>query len=203
MIKSPIEDPNLEMEVLKNKLEILTKEVNKLKPYKTFFTEKVRHKEKFSLEIYELVIFETSLCTWTHSFRGCRLRIALMLLALTGLKITQLLSLKVDQVTPLFETSYYQDFFTPEGINVIQNRKDDFSILTHFKESDEYIFTAENSKKHLKREVLVRIINELLKNVCQKYNKKLTLTSNKFKWGFLDKLWIDIKDIEFVKRKLF
>lgn len=50
-----------------------------------------------------------------------------MLLAIMELEITQLLSLKVDQVELLFESTYYQDFFTPEGVKVIQDRKKDFN----------------------------------------------------------------------------
>ena len=68
-----------------------------------------------------------------------------------------------------------------------------------------YVFTAENSDRPLKPEVLARIINQFLKDVCQKYNDKfrLILTSNSFKSSFIDNLWRDIQDIEFVQRKLF
>ena len=203
MKRNIINDESQEFEELKNKVEILTEEVNVLKQYKINVRGNKLQRQRFSLDIYEFVISETYRHSWTHSFRGSKLRIALMLLALTGLTITKLLLIKVYKVKPLFKSSYYQDFFTPKGVKVIQDRKKDFKILTDFKESDAYIFTAENSQKPLKQEVLTRIINQFLKSVCQKHDNKLTLTSNSFKSGFLDKLWLDIKNIEFVQRKLF
>lgn len=149
---------------------------------------------------------------WPYSYRGSRLRIGLMLIAILGLGISQLLSIKVEQAKALIKSnSDFKDSLTSNGIILIENRKKDFKILTDLKQSSDYLFTAENSSKPLEREVMTRIINSFLKKACQNYNNKqkserefIFLTSQPFKSVFLNELWDwqDIETIEYVRKKL-
>lgn len=92
------------------------------------------------------------------------MRLALALLLVTGIRISELLPLKMNQVESLFTKHWisidgakrgpanHKAFLTKEGAKIIKERRLNFEFLQLFKDSDSSIFTAENSNKPLARE---------------------------------------------------
>jgi len=165
-------------------------------------------------EIYEFFISEANTLSYRQGFRGARLRLALALLLVTGVRIGQLLPLKIHQVKTLFEKSWiaidrkkrgpanHKAFLTKEGSLIMRERQKDFEFLSHFKEDGSYIFTAENSEEPLKLEAFNRIINQFIKQCSKKLEGNPNLKSHSFRIGFSTQLWRDTNDIEFVKQTI-
>ena len=82
-----------------------------------------------------------------------RTRIALCILAVTGIRINELLPLKVSQLETLFKENWiaidrskrgpsnHKAFLTKEGKKIIQDRQKDFQLIFLMKEPDSYVFT--------------------------------------------------------------
>lgn len=149
---------------------------------------------------------------YAYSYRGARLRLALAIMAVTGIRISELLSLKMEQVKTLFVghwiainrakrgPSSHKAFLTKKGTSIMRQRLRDFEILSYIKEDDAYIFTAENSNKPLERETFTQIINNFLKDCALKIDGQPKLLSHSFRIGFITQLWRDTNDIEFVRQ---
>ena len=83
------------------------------------------------------------------------LYLTLCLLAITGVRINELLNIKVSQLKTLTQESWiaidrskrgpsnHKAFFTKEGKKIIQDRKKDFQFILLIKESDAYVFISE------------------------------------------------------------
>ena len=84
----------------------------------------------------------------------------------------------------------------------MKERRSDFEFLELFKDSDSYIFTAENSKKPLSREAFTNLINKFIKDCARKMDQNPHISSHSFRVGFITQLWRDTKDIEFVKQTI-
>ena len=145
-------------------------------------------------------------------YQSARLRLALALLLVTGVRISELLPLKINQLESLF-TKYWvsinrakrgpgdhKAFLTKEGSRIIKERRSDFEFLQFFKDSDYYIFTAENSKKPLAREAFTNLINKFMKDSARKMDQNPYISSYSFRVGFITQLWRDTNDIEFVRQ---
>ena len=84
-----------------------------------------------------------------------RTRMALCILAVTGIRINELLPLKVSQLETLFKENWiaidrskrgpsnHKAFLTKEGKKIIQDREKDFQMLVLIKEPAAFIFTSE------------------------------------------------------------
>jgi site-specific recombinase XerD len=144
-----------------------------------------------------------------------RTRIALCILTVTGIRINELLPLKVSQLETLFKENWiaidrskrgpsnHKAFLTKEGKKIIQDRQKDFELIFLMKKSDSYIFTAEaNHFKHLDRVAITRDVNKVMREVSNKLPSKPNITSHSFRIGFITQLWKDSKDIEFVKQTI-
>ena len=144
-----------------------------------------------------------------------RTRIALCILTVTGIRINELLPLKVSQLETLFKENWiaidrskrgpsnHKAFLTKEGKKIIQDRQKDFELIFLMKKSDSYIFTAEaNHFKHLDRVAITRDVNKVMREVSNKLPSKPNITSHSFRIGFITQLWKDLKDIEFVKQTI-
>ena len=144
-----------------------------------------------------------------------RTRIALCILAVTGIRINELLPLKVSQLERLFKENWiaidrskrgpsnHKAFLTKEGKKIIQDRQKDFQLIFLIKEPDSYLFTAEaNHSKQLDRVVITRDVNKVMREVSNRLPTKPNITSHSFRIGFITKLWKDSKDIEFVKQTI-
>lgn len=144
-----------------------------------------------------------------------RTRIALCILAVTGVRINELLPLKVRQLKTLFEENWiaidrskrepsnHKAFLTKEGKKIMHDRQKDFQLIFLMKEPDSYLFTAEsNHSKPLERVVITRDVNKVMREVSNQLPGKLNITSHSFRIGYITQLWKDSKDIEFVKQTM-
>ena len=147
------------------------------------------------------------------TYINLRTRIALCILAVTGIRINELLPLKVSQLETLFKESWiaidrskrgpsnHKAFLTKEGKKIIHDRQKDFQLIFLMKEPDSYLFTAEfNHYKPLDRVVITRDVNKVMRLVSNQLPGQPNLTSHSFRIGYITQLWKDSKDIEFVKQ---
>ena len=144
-----------------------------------------------------------------------RLRLAICILCITGIRINELLPLKVHQLETLVREywvaidrskrgpSNYKAFLTKEGKKLIKDRQKDFELIFLLKEPDSYLFTSQsNHSKPLRREIVTIDVNKVLRQVSQQFPNKPNITSHSFRIGFITQLWKDSKDIEFVKQTI-
>lgn len=149
------------------------------------------------------------------TYINVRTRIALCILAVTGIRINELLPLKVNQLQTLIEENWiaidrskrgpsnHKAFLTKEGKQIIQERQKDFELIFLMKEPDSYIFTSEaNHFKKLGRVVITKDVNKVMRQVSNQLPGKPNITSHSFRIGYITQLWKDTKDIEFVKQTI-
>ena len=145
----------------------------------------------------------------------CGRRIALCLLAVSGIRINELLSLKVEQLQTLVEESWiaidrskrgptnHKAFLTKEGKKIIKDRQKDFQLIFLMKKPESFLFTSESHhSKPIRREVITKDVNKLMHQVSKQLNDKPNITSHSFRIGYITQLWKDTKDIEFVKQTI-
>ena len=149
------------------------------------------------------------------TYINLRTRMALCILAVTGIRINELLPLKVNQLETLFKENWiaidrskrgpsnHKAFLTKEGKKIIQDRQKDFQLIFLMKEPNSYLFTAEaNHYKPLDRVVITRDVNKVMHQVSNQLTGKPNITSHSFRIGYITQLWKDSKDIEFVKQTI-
>src|SRR5210317_2105089 len=164
---------------LKQQLNGVLKELNLIKQERE---EKVARKEAranrkrlpkrdpMTAQIYKELIKEAEGPTYLH----VRLRLAFCLLAVTGVRINELVNIKISQLKTLTQESWiaidrskrgpsnHKAFLTKEGKKIIQDRKKDFQFIFLIKEPDAYVFTSE--AKHyqkLRREAITKDVTRL------------------------------------------
>jgi site-specific recombinase XerD len=160
-------------------------------------------------EIYCLLIQGAE----SHSYTSVRLRVAFCLLTVTGIRINELLPLKVYQLQTLLKSDWiginrskrrpanHKAFLTYEGKKLVGNRKKDFEFIFLMKNEDSYIFTAEsNHDKMPSRETITKSVNKIMRSVSNSLPNQPNITSHGFRIGYISELWKDTKDIEFVKQ---
>lgn len=168
-------------------------------------------RDPMTAEIYKELIKEAEGPTYIH----IRTRIALCILAVTGIRINELLPLKVNQLKTLVEENWiainrskrgpsnHKVFLTKEGKKIIQDRKKDFQLIFLMKEPNAYIFSPEtNHFKKLRREVITTDVNKVMHKVSKIFPGQPNITSHSFRVGYITQLWKDSKDIEFVKQTI-
>lgn len=168
-------------------------------------------RDPMTREIYHELIKVAEGPTYTN----LRTRIAICILAVTGIRINELLPLKVSQLQTLFQENWiaidrskrgpsnHKAFLTKEGKKIIQDRKKDFQLLFLIKEPNAYVFTPEtNHFKKLRREVITADINKVMHKVSIILPGQPNITSHSFRIGYITQLWKDTKDIEFVKQTI-
>lgn len=205
---------------LNQQLEEVVKELNQLKRERQ---DKVARKEArlnrkrlpkrdpMTAEIYKELIKEAE----GPTYLDVRLRLALCLMAVTGIRINELLDIKVTQLETLTKEywiaidrskrgpSNHRAFLTKEGKKIMQDRKKDFEFIFLIKNPDAYIFTSEaNHYKKLRREAITKNVNKIMRLVSNKLPGKPNVTSHSFRIGYITQLWKDSKDIEFVKQTI-
>ena len=205
---------------LKQQLDEVLKELNAIKQERE---EKAARKEAWANrkrlpkrdpmtgEIYR----ELMRATEGPTYINLRTRIALCILAVTGIRINELLPLKVSQLETLFKENWiaidrskrgpsnHKAFLTKEGKKIIKDRQKDFQLIFLMKEPDSYVFTSEaNHNKPLGRVVLTKDVNKVMREVSNQLPGKLNITSHSFRIGYITQLWKDSKDIEFVKQTM-
>jgi len=143
---------------LNQQLEIVVSELNAIKKERK---EKAGRREKWSKrkrlpkrdpinsETYNLLIKESE----GPNYIATRTRIAICLLTVTGIRIGELLPLKVGQLETLLKEGWisidrlkrgpanHKAFLTSEGKKIVKARKRDFEFLFLMKDKDSYVFT--------------------------------------------------------------
>jgi integrase len=168
-------------------------------------------RDPMTAEIYNELIKEAE----GPSYINLRLRLTICLLAVTGVRINELLNIKVSQLKTLTEESWiaisrskrgptnHKAFLTKEGKKIIQDRKKDFEFIFLIKEPSACVFTSEvNHYKKLRREVITRHVNKVMRSVSNQLPGQPNVTSHSFRIGYITQLWKDSKDIEFVKQTI-
>ena len=149
------------------------------------------------------------------AYTDVRLRIAICLLTITGIRINELLPLKVYQLQTLVEEGWiaidrskrgpanHKAFLTKEGKKLVKDRQKDFQFIFLMKGPDSYVFTNEfNHFKILTRETLTKAVNLVTRTVSEEILSQPNITSHSFRIGYITQLWKDSKDIEFVKQTI-
>jgi integrase len=210
----------LRNEKLNQKLEIAVSELNAMKNERD---EKAARREKWAKrkrlpkrdpinsEIYKLLIQESEGPTYIAT----RTRIAICLLTVTGIRIGELLSLKVGQLETLLNEGWisidrlkrgpanHKAFLTSEGKKLVKARKRDFEFLFLMKDKDSYVFTSDRKpNQKLRRETITMDVNKVTHSVSKLLPSKPNITSHSFRIGYISRLWKDTKDIEFVRQTI-
>jgi integrase len=205
---------------LHQQLEIVVSELNAIKKERE---EKAARREKWAKrkrlpkrdpinsEIYNLLIKESE----GPSYIATRTRIAICLLTVTGIRIGELLSLKVGQLETLLEESWisidrlkrgpanHKAFLTSEGKKIVKLRKRDFEFLFLMKDKDSYVFTSDRKPNQmLRRQTITMDVNKVMHSVSNLLPSKPKITSHSFRIGYISQLWKDTKDIEFVRQTI-
>ena len=210
----------LRNEKLNEKLEIAISELDRMKKERE---EKAARKEKWAKrkrlpkrdpinsKIYNLLMKESE----GPSYIATRTRIAFCLLTVTGVRISELLPLKVGQLESLLAEGWisidrlkrgpanHKAFLTSEGKKLVKARKRDFEFLFLMKDKDSYVFTSEqNPNQMLRRQTLTMTVNKIMHSVSNLLQSKPNITSHSFRIGYISQLWKDTKDIEFVRQTI-
>jgi integrase len=205
---------------LNQQLDEVLKELNAMKKERE---EKAARREKWAKrkrlpkrdpinsEIYKLLIKESEGATYIAT----RTRIAICLLTVTGIRIGELLSLKVGQLETLLEEGWisidrlkrgpanHKAFLTSEGKKLVKARKRDFEFLFLMKDKDSYVFTSDRKpNQKLRRETITMDVNKVTHFVSNFLPSKPNITSHSFRIGYISQLWKDTKDIEFVRQTI-
>jgi len=195
---------------LQEQLEIVRQELQERKERERLLQEKkekwktrrrLPKREPITTEIYDSLIKSSQKLKYSNLYQSARLRLALALLLVTGIRISELLPLKMNQVESLFTKHWisidrakrgpanHKAFLTKEGSKIMKERRSDFEFLQLFKDSESYIFTAENSKKPLAREAFTNLINKFMKDCARKMDQNPYISSHSFRVGFITQLW--------------
>jgi integrase len=201
-------------------LEIVVAELNQIKRERTekeirkqarANRKRLPKRDPMTAEIYKELIKEAEGPTYLH----VRLRLAICLLSVTGVRINELLNVEVSQLKTLTEESWiainrskrgptnHKAFLTKEGKKIIQDRKKDFEFIFLIKEPSACVFTSEvNPYKKLRREAITKDVNKVMRTVSNQLPGQPNVTSHSFRIGYITQLWKDSKDIEFVKQTI-
>ena len=168
-------------------------------------------REPMTAEIYKKLLQAAEGPAYIH----VRLRIAICLLTITGIRINELLPLKVYQLQTLVEEGWiaidrskrgpasHKAFLTKEGKKLVKDRQKDFQFIFLMKEQDSYVFTNESIHfKILTREIITKALNLVTCTFSEEISSKPNITSHSFRIGYITQLWKDSKDIEFVKQTI-
>ncbi len=205
---------------LEQQLDEVLKELNAVKKERE---EKAARREKWAkrkrlpkrdpitFKIYNQLIKESEGPTYIAT----RTRIAICLLTVIGIRISELLSLKVGQLETLLEEGWisidrlkrgpanHKAFLTSEGKRIIKLRKRDFEFLFLMKNKDSYIFTSDRKPNQIiQRQTITMDVNKVMHSVSNLFPSKPNITSHSFRIGYISQLWKDTKDIEFVRQTI-
>ena len=213
-LKNDLETIQQNMQTLMQKLEEMNKEKMSIEQAKLRRKNRKRlpKRDPITKEIFGILINEFGTGNYKNAYTRSRTKIALTLLLITGVRISELLPLKAHQIATLFTHNQiaidrakrgpasHKAFVSPEGRILLKNVRKDFEILLFNKNNESFIFTPQYSNKPLKREAFTREINGFIRNASKKMDKEPVLTSHSFRIGYISQLWRDEKDIEFVRQ---
>jgi integrase len=204
---------NQQLEKVVAELDILKKEKEEKAARKKARAARKRipKRQPMTSAIYQNLIKHIS----SPNYRSVRLRICFCLLVVTGVRINELLPLKIKDLQTLLELNWiaidrsklgpanHKAFLTSEGKKLVNERKKDFELLFLMKNADSYVFTSElKPDQMLRRETITRDVNKAMRSVARNLPDQPNITSHSFRIGYISKLWKDTKDIEFVRQSI-
>jgi len=204
---------NQQLETVVSELNVVKKEREEKAARKKAWSNQKRlpKRDPINSEMYNLLMKESE----GPGYIATRTRIAICLLTVTGIRIGELLSLKVGQLETLLEEGWisidrlkkgpanHKAFLTPEGKKIVKARKRDFEFLFLMKDKDSYVFTSDRKPNQmLRRETITIDVNRVMHSVSKFLPSKPNITSHSFRIGYIFQLWKDTKDIEFVKQTI-
>jgi integrase len=204
---------NQQLEMVVSELNVMKKEREDKAARKKAWSNRKRFpkRDPINSEIYNLLMKETE----SPGYITARTRIAICLLTVTGIRIGELLPLKVGQLKTLLEESWismdrlkkgpanHKAFLTIEGKKIVKARKKDFEFLFLMKNKDSYVFTSDRKPTQmLRRETITMDVNRVMHSVSNLLPSKPVITSHSFRIGYISQLWKDTKDIEFVRQAI-
>jgi len=168
-------------------------------------------RDPMSIEIYVALLKASK----GSSYAKIRLRVALCILFLTGVKLKVLLVLKVHQLTTLREKGWItidhygiestdsKAHLTEIGRISLKERDEDFKSLFLAKTSNDFIFTSQkNPETNLRRETFTREINKVMSRVSHELPEKPNITSYSFRVGAITTLWQNPTVIKSIQKAL-
>ena len=193
-LNDQLEEIQQKFNLMLEELMAMKEERHRKEEFKKARAKRKRHpkRQPVTPDIYEALIQAVN----GKSYKQARLRIALCLLAVTGIRVSELLPLKVSQIKTLLEShwiaisrskrgpSSHKAFLTKEGKRIVQDRTTDFQLICMLKEPDSYIFTSEtNHNRMLTGESITKTVNLLTKLIAQSLPTKPNITSHSFRIG--------------------
>lgn len=171
-------------------------------------------RDPITSEIYQALINATEVAvTRYNGYTAARLRVALCLLAITGIRVNELLPLKVSQLKTLLAENWikidrskrgplsHKAYLSKQGKQILKSRQKDFDLLYLFKEDKSYIFSSQlDHNKPIRREQITKDINKIMALVSKNLPDQPNLKSHSFRTSFITQLWKDTNDIEFVRQ---
>jgi site-specific recombinase XerD len=204
---------NQQLEIVMSELNLIKKEREEKAARRDKWSKRKRlpKRDPINSEIYNLLIKESE----GPSYIATRTRIAICLLTVTGIRIGELLPLKVGQLETLLKEGWisidrlkkgpanHKAFLTSEGKKIVKARKRDFEFLFLMKDKDSYVFTSDRKPNQmLRRETITMDVNKVMHAVSKSLPSKPKITSHSFRIGYISQLWKDTKDIEFVRQTI-
>jgi integrase len=202
---------NQQLEIVMSELNIIKKEREEKAARRDRWSNRKRlsKRDPMTAEIYT----ELMRAAEGPTYINLRTRIAICLLTVTGIRIGELLPLKVDQLETLLKEGWisidrlkkgpanHKAFLTSEGKKIVKARKRDFEFLFVIKDKDSYVFTSDRKPyQMLRRETITMDVNRVMHSVSSLLPSKPIITSHSFRIGYISQLWEDTKDIEFVRQ---
>jgi site-specific recombinase XerD len=171
-----------------------------------------RHRDPLRKDLYKALLEQSIGPGYIRS----RLRIAIAFLTIFGVTITEIRKLKIRDIQSLLDTEKWIEIDRPrsgtrtnraylnkEGQKFWKDRQKDFDVVFLNKEENSFIFSPEdNHNRSLSRESLTRQINKVMNLVSNQSPDKPHITSHSLRIGYIEELWSDKSDIEFVKYKI-
>ena len=208
---------------LNEQLETVVKELGELKKEREekVFRKEARANRKrlpkrdpVTLGIYQALIKATKTgMIRSNSYTKARLRVALCLLTITGIRVNELLPLRVHQLKTLLAEGWvkidrskrgpasHKAYLSKQGKQILKSRQKDFDLLYLFKDDNSYIFSSQlDHNQHIRREQITKDVNKIMALVSKNLPDQPNLKSHSFRTGFITQLWKDTNDIEFVRQ---
>lgn len=208
-----INDLNFKLKEVIDELNLVkTEKIDKENARKARLNRKRKPKrQNMTLPIYNLLINKHT----SNHYKIRRLRIAFCLLFITGVRISELLPVKVNQIKTLLQNKWIaidrlkrgpanlKAFLSKEGARILNERKGDFQALFLSKTNEDFIFTSESKpNEFLRRETLTKEVNTALTLISQEMQNKPQISSHSFRAGYITELWRNTQDIEFVRQAI-
>jgi site-specific recombinase XerD len=201
----------LQLTVIQDELDVVRveRERQKLTKNKRSKRRRLPKRDPITEPVYKLLIKEAAGC----SFISARTRVGLCLLNITGVRVSELLNIRVFDLKTLIKQGYigidrvktgpanHRAYLSTQGKRILKQREKDFQLLFLMKADSDFLFTSEKLHTHpIRRETITLNINCILKTVSEKLPDKPNLSSHSFRIGYITCLWKQTSDIEFVRQ---